>query len=394
MVSYNFFLSHKFIGKKKENFLSFISFVSIAGISLGIISLMLVIGVMNGFSNDLKRKIVGANPTITIEGRPVIKDYNALRKEIFRNIKEAEGVSPYISSQVIYKSRNYLFGGIIKGIDPEYEPTVTNILDFLKEGNLADLNNGIILGSELAKELEVKTGDYIWIMGGLPARQEEFKVVGIVECGVYNYDVSMGFTSLHNIQKFFKMDDFAYRVGVRIKDIYRSEKVAKDVRNLIHFKYPVSTWIQKNKVLFAALALEKKAMTIILILIILVASFNIASTLMITVFRKTKEIGVLKAIGLSSREIRKIFFYQGLVLGTEGLVLGLSIGGILAYFLKKYQFIKLPEFIYNLSRLPIEISLADILFISIGAIIIVSIASIYPAQRAANLNPAEALRYE
>ena len=156
----------------------------------------------------------------------------------------------------------------------------------------------------------------------------------------------------------------------------------------------MSTWIQKNKVLFAALALEKKAMAIILILTILVASFNIASTLMIMVFRKTKEIGVLKAIGLSPEEIRKIFFYQGLVLGIEGLVFGISIGGILAYLLKKYQFIKLPEFIYDLSRLPIEISLLDILLISIGVIIIVSIASIYPAQRAANLKPAEALRYE
>lgn len=355
---------------------------------------MLVIGVMNGFSNDLKRKIVGANPTITVEGHPVIKDYNALRKEIFRNIKEVEGISPYVSSQVIYKSRNYLLGGIIKGVDPEYEPTVTNIVDFLKEGNLSDLNEGIILGSELAKELEVKTGDYIWIMGGLPAQQEKFKVVGISECGVYSYDVTIGFISLNNIQKFLKIDDSVYGVGVKVKNIYRSEEVAKDIRNLLHFKYPVSTWIQKNKVLFAALALEKKAMTIILILTILVASFNIASTLMITVFRKTKEIGVLRAIGLSSREIRKIFFYQGLVLGAEGLVFGLSIGGILAYFLKKYQFIKLPEFVYNLSRLPIEISLLDILFISIGAIIIISIASIYPAQRAANLNPAEALRYE
>ncbi|RKY32084.1 MAG: lipoprotein-releasing system transmembrane subunit LolC, partial [Candidatus Omnitrophota bacterium] len=225
-------------------------------------------------------------------------------------------------------------------------------------------------------------------------REKVFKVTGIIECGVYSYDVSIGVTSLDNIQEFFNIGDIVHGIGIRTEDIYNSEQIAGKIRELLNYKYEVSTWIQKNKILFAALALEKKAMGIILLLIILVASFNIASTLMITVFRKTKEIGILKAMGVSSKEIKKIFIYEGLILGIEGLAFGLLIGGILAFSLKKYHFIKLPEMVYNLSTLPIQITFKDIIFMCIAVLFIVIISTFYPAYRAGKLNPAEALRYE
>lgn len=392
MISYNFFLSGKFTGQKRrtDSFLWFISIFSIAGIAIGVIALMLVIGVMSGFSGELKRKIIGAYPLITIEGRPYIYDYREIMEKVSNEVGEVKGISPYISTQVIYKSRKYMIGGILRGIDPYLEDNVTSIGKFLKEGRIEDLENGIFLGSELAKELEVNTGDEVWIITGLMAREERMIVKGIVESGIYAFDSSMGFFSLNNPSLGY--GGRVHGIGIRIDDIYASEEVAKKIRKVIEGKYQVSTWIQKNKILFAALAMERKAMAIILGLIILVASFNISSTLMITVYRKVKEIGILRALGLSSGDIERIFIYQGLILGIKGLVWGLITGGILAGILKKYQFIKLPEFIYDLSRLPIEISFFDILWIVISVLLIVILASLYPARRAAKLNPNEAIR--
>jgi lipoprotein-releasing system permease protein len=393
MKSYNFFLAKKFIGNKREDrFLWFISFFTVAGVSIGVVALILVIGVMNGFSNDLKRKIIGASPLITIEGRPYIYDYEKIIEKL-KNIKEIEGSSPYIMSQVIYKSKKYILGGVIKGIDIEREKKVTNIENFIKEGSLDEIKNGIILGKELANELEVDIGDYVSVIAGLIPREKIFKVVGIVEYGVYSFDVSMGFTSLDNLFDMFNMKG-VHGIGIKIENIYKTPLVAEKIKNLINNEFSVSTWIEKNKILFSAIALEKKAMAIILSLIVIVASFNILSTLMISVYRKVKEIGILKAIGLTSNEIKKVFFYQGIYLGLKGLSFGIFFGLLIAFFLKKYNFINLPEFVYDISKLPIEISLFDIVWIILLVLFVSSIASIYPANRASKLNPAEAIRNE
>lgn len=392
MVSYNFFLSRKFTGQRKrtDSFLWFISVFSIAGIAIGVVALMLVIGVMSGFSGELKRKIIGAYPLITIEGRPYIHNYQQIIEKVSRDIPEVKGISPYISTQVIYKSSRYMIGGILRGVDPVSEDSVTNIGKFLKVGRMEDLEKGVFLGSELAEELEVDVGDEIFIITGIIPREKKTTITGIVESGIYAFDSSMGFFSLNNPD--FSYGNVVHGIGIRIDNIYASEDVAKKIRKLLDSEYQVSTWIQKNKILFAALAMERKAMSIILGLIILVASFNISSTLMITVYRKVKEIGILRALGLSSKDIEKIFIYQGLILGTKGLIWGLITGGILAYLLRRYQFIKIPEFIYDLSRLPIEISFSDICWIVISVLVIVTLASLYPARRAARLSPSEAIR--
>jgi len=394
MLSYNFFLSRKFAGQKRraDSFLWFISIFSVAGIAIGVVALMLVIGVMNGFSRELKRKIIGAYPIITVEGKPFIRDYRQVMERVSASIPEVEGISPYITTQVIYRSSRYMLGGILRAIDPVSEDEVTNIARFLKEGKLKGLDDGIILGSELAKELDVGVGDEISIITGVLALERQTRVAGIVEYGVYAFDSSMGFVSLNS--GIFGTVSMVQGIGIKIGDIYASERVAAKVREVLDNKYAVSTWVQKNKILFAALALERKAMAVILGLIVLVASFNISSTLMITVYRKVKEIGILRALGLSSRDVEKIFIYQGLILGGKGLMSGLVSGGILAWLLKKYQFIKLPEFVYDLSRLPIEISLSDISWIIVLVFAIVSFASLYPAKRAAGLNPNRAIRNE
>ncbi|MCM8833080.1 MAG: ABC transporter permease, partial [Candidatus Omnitrophica bacterium] len=390
MISYNFFLAKKFIGNKRQDrFLWFISFFTILGISIGVITLLLVIGVMNGFSNDLKRKIIGANPLITIEGKPYIYNYEEIIEKI-KNLPEIKGASPYIMSQAIYKSNKYIIGGIIKGIDPERELKVTNIKNFIKKGKYEDIENGIILGKELANELGVDVNDFISIILGFTPRERILKVVGIVEYGVYSFDVSMGFVSLKNLIEIYGIDR-VHGVGIKINDIYRTPIVSKEVKKILKEEYNISTWIEKNKILFSAIALEKKAMAIILSLIVIVASFNILSTLMISVYRKVKEIGILKAIGLTSGEIKKIFLYQGIYLGIKGLIFGMIFGFLIASFLKKYNFITIPEFVYDISKLPIEITFFDIIWIFLLVIFVSCIASIYPAQRASKLNPAEAI---
>jgi lipoprotein-releasing system permease protein len=395
MMSYNFFLAKKFAGRKKgDNFLWFISLFSIAGVAIGVIALMLVIGVMNGFSRELRRKIVGAHPTITIEGKPYISGYKTVMGKVEDGVREVEGIAPYISTQVIYQSRRFMIGGILRGIDPVAEEKVTNLGKFIKEGDYGGISEGVILGSELARELSVEVGDDISIIAGLSAARISLKVAGIVEYGVYAFDSSMGFTSLEMLNRFLNIGNVVHGIGIRTVDIYNSEKVAERVRETLDYKYNVTTWIQRNKILFAALALEKKAMSFILALIVLVASFNISATLMITVYRKVREIGILRALGLSSGEIKRIFIYQGLIIGLKGLVIGLVTGGILAALLRKYQFIRLPEFVYDLSRLPVEISVMDLTWISLMVIAIVCVASFYPAQRAARLNPNQAIRNE
>lgn len=393
MKSYNFYLSRKFLGNRKEDrFLWFISFFTTLGVTIGVTALLLVIGVMNGFSNDLKRKIIGANPLITIEGRPYIYNYEEIIERI-KNEKEIKGASPYIMSQVIYKSNKYLLGGIVKGIDIEREREVTNIENFIKTGSISEIENGIILGKELANELGVGVGDYVSIIGGIIPKENIFKVVGIVEYGVYSFDVSMGFVSLNKLMEIFNMKG-VHGIGIRIDNIYRTPFVAEKIRKIIDYKFNVSTWIEKNKILFSAIALEKKAMAIILSLIIIVASFNILSTLMISVYRKVKEIGILKAIGLTSSEIKRVFLYQGVYLGIKGSIYGMAFGFSIAYLLRKYNFINLPEFVYDISKLPIEISFFDVLWIFLLVISVSIIASIYPAQRASKLNPAGAIRNE
>ena len=395
MFLFIIFLSRRFGGKKsKENFLGFMSFFSVLSIAIGVMSLMLIRGVMNGFTHDLKRTIIGANPTIIVGGRPLISGYRDIIKRISSCVPEVKGVSPFLSCQVFYRSPSHAVGGILKGIDLKTESTVTNITGFLRQGDLSAAEKGIILGSELANQLGVKVGDTIQVIGGLMYKTQYFRVSGIVECGVYGYDVTVGLTSLINVQRLFGIGDFVHGIGIRTENIYESDKVAVKVGQSINSIYPVTTWNQKNKILFAALVLEKKSMVVILVLIILMASFNIITTLMIAVFRKTKEIGILRAIGLTPGDIGRIFFYQGLILGGQGLALGLGVGGVLTYWLRSYQSVKPSEFVYNLSRLHVKLLPTDLLLITLTVIVIVSLASIYPAWRASRLNPVEALRHE
>lgn len=359
-------------------------------------ALIVVLAVMTGFDKDLHDKIVGSQSHITLSGFEAISssEYTQLSGKILEN-KHVNAVSPSLQGQVLTKEGNKYFAVGLKGIDPNQEVKVSKVSQYLILGNIQDLTqDSIIIGKELAAYLGLSLNSKITLYSAL-GKQYSLKVVGIFSSGMYDYDLNLVFTDLKSAQLIFGLTDKISSISIKLNNPDLASKVKAELSSVLGFNYILKTWEEVNQNFFAALKLEKLVMFIILALIILVASFNIISTLIVMVVEKTKDIGILKALGLSSRGVRLIFTLQGLIIGTIGVFFG-SLGGLtLCALLKKYQFIKLPQDIYYIERLPVAIEFwPDILLIASVAMGIVLISTIYPAYKAAQLKPVEALRYE
>lgn len=382
--------------KRKEKFISLISVISVSGIAIGVAALIIVLAVMTGFDKDLREKIVGNYSHITVSGyKPMdTAEYEGIEKKISGNA-HVQGVSPYIQGQVLLKEGNKFFAVGIKGIDPAREPKVTKIDKYIITGSIDNLSqDGIVIGKELAGYLGVRLNSPLTIYSPL-GKQYTFKVVGIFASGMYDYDMNLVFTGLKGAQDILGLPDQVTSIAIKLDNLYAADKVRDELSSQLGMSYILKTWMDANANFFAALKLEKLTMFIILTLIVLVAAFNIASTLIVMVVEKTKDIGILKALGMSAAGIRRIFTYQGILIGMLGIFFGASGGLILCGLLKKYQFIKLPQDIYYIDRLPVSIALwPDITVIILAAMAITLISTIYPAAKAAQLKPVEALRYE
>jgi lipoprotein-releasing system permease protein len=391
------FISWRYlIAKRKEKFISLISLISILGITIGVTALIVVIGVMTGFDKDLRDKIVGNYSHLTISGyKPIDQgELGVLINKISQNA-HIKGISPYIQAQILVKEASRFFAVGLRGIEPVKDADVTKLSQYLVEGRMSALDkNGIIIGKELSLYLGAGLSSEIRIYSPT-GKEYKLKVAGIFKSGMYDYDLNLVFTQLATAQEILNLPGQVSALAIKLDNMYLADKLKDSLALSLGLNYNLKTWTEANQNFFAALKLEKLTMFIILTLIILVAAFNIASTLIVMVVEKTKDIGILKSLGMTQGSIRKIFTFEGLIIGSLGTFFGASSGFILCALLKKYQFIQLPKDIYYIDRLPVSIEFwPDVFLIVLAAMIIVLVSTVYPAAKASELEPVEALRYE
>ncbi|MDD3374592.1 MAG: ABC transporter permease [Candidatus Omnitrophica bacterium] len=399
-MNYESWISFRYLSAKKEPFLALINFVAIAGVAIGVTALIIVIGVMTGFDRDLREKIIGTNAHIVIEKETGVQSPQKLEDKI-KLIDGVEAATPYVQGPLFLEYDNQVMNIVARGVDPKTAGDVTKIKEYLVKGSLEDLSgNGVIIGSELSNYLGKKIGDILTVIAPVAGRagngwRHELVITGIFSSGMYDYDMTLALISLPKAQEIFGLPKNTVNgIALKLKDVYAAPEIKKEIYQAMGYSFLVKTWIDSNRNFFAALKLEKFAMFIILTLIVLVASFNIVSTLIVTVTSKIKDIGILKAIGVPRKAIERIFVMKGMVIGIVGTFFGF-VGGVgLSLLLKKYQFIKLPQEIYYIDRLPILLELGDLLMIAAAAFVISYCATIYPAKKAGALEPVEALRYE
>ena len=407
---YELFISLRYLkARKKQAFVSVISFISISGVAIGVMALIIVLGVMTGFSDDLRNKILGAKSHLVIYQLGMgIPNYREVIKEV-TSIAGVVSATPAILNQVMISSSSNTVGPMIKGIEVASAPTVTNLGSIIKEGNLSDLDKvlssgipGIVLGKELSMILGVTPGEEIKVISpfgtmtpaGMVPRASRFQVVGIFDSGMYEYDSSLAYISLTAAQDFFNQPDVATEIEVKVEDIYKVKQLAGKIQEHLGTGYQVRDWMEMHNNLYAALKLEKMAMFIILVLIILVASFNIVGTLIMVVRDKHKDIAILKSMGAQSLSIMKIFILEGLIIGLTGTTLGIMGSFIIASIQNTYHIVGLPPDVYYISYLLIKITTRDLILVTISAISISLMATLYPSWQASQLDPSETLRYE
>jgi lipoprotein-releasing system permease protein len=407
-LPYHVFIALRYLrSKKKHKGISLNILISIGGVAVGVMALLVVLSVMSGFHEDLQRKILGVSAhVVVLDYRGNISGYDEVIKKL-ENEKDVVSVAPFVLGQVMVSYGKRAHGVFLRGINPEMESRTTEILNYIKDGNPRDLSPrngipGIILGRELASSLGVFVGDTIHIVSpfgeigplGMLPKVKPFRVVAVFEVGMFEYDSNLALCDMQFAQEFFGMGKDITGIELKVRDIYKATEVREKVQKKLGFPFHARDWMQMHQNLFSALKLEKFAMFIILILIILVASFNIISTLIMNVIEKTREIAILKAMGATNKGIMTIFMLQGLIIGIIGTVIGVGSGYLLNNLLDKYEIIKLPADVYYLSHLPVKMKFSDFLVVSLSAIIISFLATLYPARQAAKLNPVEPLRYE
>ena len=405
-MSVELFVAIRYLKARRKGFFSVLTtFIAIGGTTLGVAALVITLAIMSGFQTDIRDKILGIQPHIVItriDGN-LFTDYGKMLDKL-RNSSDVSECSPFIYKQGLIRSlaTNGSTGIILKAVDYEAENKIVGLSKQIVSSEM-DFNGKeigerkIILGSALAKSIYASEGDEVVIMfpsgfGSIP-KMYKFTVAALLHSGMYDYDSALGFIDLKQAQAMFNMEDEISGINVKTRGFDKAVSAARKLQKEINYPYSVKAWIEMNKNLFSALKLEKIMMFIILGLIILVAAFNIISNLLLLSVQKSKEIGIMSAMGFSKLAIAKIFFYEGVAVGCIGTVLGIIIGTGISLILKHFEIFKLPQGIYYVDKLPVAISSGDIISVAICAFVITVLAGIYPAYQVSKLDPLEAIRY-
>jgi lipoprotein-releasing system permease protein len=416
--------------KRRQRTISLNTFVSIAGITLGVAALIGTLGIMTGFKEDLQAKILGTTSHIVVQDRTKdgMAGYDALVGQV-ETVPHVMAATPFVLRQVLLTSQSGVQGIVLRGIDPAKEVRVTELGKNIKAGRLSDLtmsvqapaadkstadtatnpnpktpvtlaHPGIVLGKELSLRLGALVGDNVNVVSpvgpvsaiGMVPKIRVFTVVAVFESGMFEYDSSLAYIGLEESQKFFNMNHAVTGIEVKVDEIFQAAEIARDIERAVGFPYWARDWMQLNRNLFSALKLEKTMMFLLLVLITLVASFNIVSTLTMIVTEKQREIAILKAMGATRQAIMRIFMLNGLIIGLTGTVIGIPLGYTFLWLIENYW--TFDQTVYYIAHIPVHVQAVDVVLVSVSAILISFAATLYPSYQAAKLDPAAALRYE
>jgi lipoprotein-releasing system permease protein len=410
----HWFIARRYLSSRRgRGFLSLITLIAIGGVSVGVMALIVVIGVMSGLQTDLREKILGAN-----SHGMVLEIGEAVRMESWESVlrrvtedQDVTGAAPFIYTEVGLNvpGGSYSEGAVLRGLAGDsVSLSVTEVDEHLTSGTMPfgeteSGRPGIVLGATLANRLNLYPGKTVTVVSfqgaeltptGIQPQLRLYEVTGIFETGLYQYDTKFAYVELESAQTLLRMGRAVTGVEFNVRDPWNSGEVAARIRDSLGFPYSVDDWQRQNASLFSALKLEKFAMGIILLLIVLVASFNIVSTLIMVVTDKVREIGIMRAMGLTASDVTRVFVLQGVVIGLVGTTVGTGLGLTLSWLLDRYQFITLPGDVYFIDHLPVDTNLIDVGLIVLASLSIAFIATIYPARRAADYTPVEAIRHE
>jgi lipoprotein-releasing system permease protein len=421
-VGWELFVGRRYLrSRRRAGFLSLITALSLAGVTIGVATLDIVLGVMTGLEQELRDKILGFNPHIVLMsyGGPLTADEQTLAK--VRAVPGVAAAAPFVYGQAMLAVGRSATGVVVRGVDPAHASDVVDVTRHLESGSLDGLARphpvtlgpeegggrvelpGLLLGTELARQVGVSTGDVVSIVSpfgtpgptGMVPRIKRFVVAGVFASGMYDYDLTLVYMGLADAQKFFDMKENVSAIEVRVADVYHAREAARTIEAALGgFPFRARDWMEANRNLFSALKLEKVVYGIVLCLIVVVAAFNILASLTMVVKEKRRDIAILKSMGASDASIGRVFVLNGAVIGTAGTVLGNLLGVLGCWVLARYQFIELPKDVFLVTTLPVRMDPANFGVVALVSIAICVVAALSPARRAASLVPVEVIRYE